>query len=169
MRRYKDTNKAELVFLDHGLYEDLSEDTRLNFALLWRSIMLQEQENVKKYSNALGADFYELFVCILTLTLAMLLNRKWTDLMDPRHKYNFKTRLGAPSTSPHKLIETEEGKNEVRDLSVHFMRDITVVLGSVKREVILLLKIFEVLKSIEMRFHEPVNSYQYFVPRLIIT
>lgn len=64
VRRHEGTNKAELVFLDHGLYEDLSEETRLNFALLWRSIMLQEEENVKKYSKALGADIYQLFACI---------------------------------------------------------------------------------------------------------
>jgi len=53
------------VFLDHGLYEDLSEDIRLNFALLWRSIMLQEEKNIEKYCKLLGAEIYQLFVCMV--------------------------------------------------------------------------------------------------------
>jgi predicted unusual protein kinase regulating ubiquinone biosynthesis (AarF/ABC1/UbiB family) len=54
---------VEIVFLDHGLYERLSEDTQFNFASLWRAIILQDKVNVKKYSQALGTDLYKLFSC----------------------------------------------------------------------------------------------------------
>jgi len=57
-------NEAEIVFLDHGLYENLSNDTRINFAYFWRSIILQEKDEVRKYSKFLGTDLYKLFACI---------------------------------------------------------------------------------------------------------
>jgi len=43
------------------------------------------------------------------------------------------------------------------------MKEITITLGSVKREMILLLKTMEFLKTIERRFDDPINSYQYIV------
>jgi hypothetical protein len=49
------------------------------------------------------------------------------------------------------------------------MKEITITLGSVKREIILLLKTIEFLKTIEKRFDDPINSYQYIVYNTIIS
>jgi hypothetical protein len=46
---------------------------------------------------------------------------------------------------------------------MQYIQEITVVLGCVKREVVLLFKTIEFLKSIEQKFSEPLNTYQYFV------
>jgi predicted unusual protein kinase regulating ubiquinone biosynthesis (AarF/ABC1/UbiB family) len=51
------------VLLDHGLYETLSEETRINFASFWRAIFLQEEKNLEKFSLALGTSMYKLFTC----------------------------------------------------------------------------------------------------------
>uniref|UniRef100_A0A3B3UZE3 AarF domain containing kinase 5 n=1 Tax=Poecilia latipinna TaxID=48699 RepID=A0A3B3UZE3_9TELE len=46
--------KAELVLLDHGLYEFLSETDREALCKLWRAIVLRDEEGMKMYSDALG-------------------------------------------------------------------------------------------------------------------
>uniref|UniRef100_A0A8C8CI63 ABC1 atypical kinase-like domain-containing protein n=1 Tax=Oncorhynchus tshawytscha TaxID=74940 RepID=A0A8C8CI63_ONCTS len=46
--------KAELVLLDHGLYEYLSEIDRVALCKLWRSIVLRDDAAMKRYSNSLG-------------------------------------------------------------------------------------------------------------------
>lgn len=62
-----------------------------------------------------------------------------------------------------KIIESIEKRIEVRNLSMQYIEEITLVLGSIKREIILLFKTFEFLKSIEQKCGETVNSYQYIV------
>uniref|UniRef100_A0A672GWX9 ABC1 atypical kinase-like domain-containing protein n=1 Tax=Salarias fasciatus TaxID=181472 RepID=A0A672GWX9_SALFA len=47
-------NKAELVLLDHGLYEYLSQHDREALCKLWRSIVLRDDAGMKKHSRSLG-------------------------------------------------------------------------------------------------------------------
>uniref|UniRef100_H3A3D7 AarF domain containing kinase 5 n=1 Tax=Latimeria chalumnae TaxID=7897 RepID=H3A3D7_LATCH len=50
--------KAELVLLDHGLYEYLSEKDRTALCKLWRSIVLRNEAAMKKHSEQLGVKGY---------------------------------------------------------------------------------------------------------------
>lgn len=50
--------KLELVLLDHGIYVELSEVTRLAYTKLWRGILAQDEDVIKKASKEMGADFY---------------------------------------------------------------------------------------------------------------
>ncbi|KAJ8950623.1 hypothetical protein NQ318_010822 [Aromia moschata] len=58
--------KTELVILDHGLYQYVSDKDRIALSYLWKAIVLNDHVNMKKYSNALGVEDYELFAEILT-------------------------------------------------------------------------------------------------------
>ncbi|XP_035230873.1 uncharacterized aarF domain-containing protein kinase 5-like isoform X2 [Stegodyphus dumicola] len=58
-------NEAEIVLLDHGLYEYLPESNRLSLCKLWKSIILNDQKNMKKYCSQLGVKDYYLFCEIL--------------------------------------------------------------------------------------------------------
>lgn len=53
MRKGKD-NQAEIVLLDHGLYEYLPEINRVSLSKLWKSIILNDKEKMKKYCTELG-------------------------------------------------------------------------------------------------------------------
>ena len=59
-------NEVQLVLLDHGIYTTLSEHTRLNYTELWRSILTQNDDQMKKASIELGVKLYELFVSMVT-------------------------------------------------------------------------------------------------------
>ena len=48
-------------------------------------------------------------------------------------------------------------------MGVKNVRQITHLFGGLKREMILLIKTFEFLKTIEKKFGEPLNTYQYIV------
>lgn len=48
----------QLVILDHGIYTELSHETRLSYTKLWRGILSQDEMAIKEASHELGADFY---------------------------------------------------------------------------------------------------------------
>ena len=53
MRKAKDKS-AEIVLLDHGLYEYVPEDVRINLAKLWKSIVLGDRKTMDIYCEKLG-------------------------------------------------------------------------------------------------------------------
>ncbi|XP_046391459.1 uncharacterized aarF domain-containing protein kinase 5 isoform X3 [Ischnura elegans] len=62
VRQGKKRGDAELVLLDHGLYEVLPEGVRRSLCNLWKSIVLQNYGGMKKYSFELGVeDDFHLF------------------------------------------------------------------------------------------------------------
>jgi aarF domain-containing kinase len=64
----KKLKKPQLVYLDHGCYEELEEKTRLDYANLWKSIVFRDHEDMKFYTAQLGIDseFYILFAMFLS-------------------------------------------------------------------------------------------------------
>lgn len=67
--------QLELVLLDHGIYVELSETTRLAYTKLWRGILSQDEHAIKAASKEMGADFYQLFT-------TMIVNRRYEEVMD---------------------------------------------------------------------------------------
>ncbi|XP_048771947.2 uncharacterized aarF domain-containing protein kinase 5-like isoform X2 [Ostrea edulis] len=62
----KDTaGKAQLVLLDHGLYDKLTPENRQSLCNLYRAIVLNNEDNMQKFSKALGVDDNEIFCEIL--------------------------------------------------------------------------------------------------------
>lgn len=61
----KDSNdKAQLVLLDHGLYEEVPAKVRQSLCFLWKSIILNDHPSMKKYSIELGVDGNYFFIII---------------------------------------------------------------------------------------------------------
>jgi aarF domain-containing kinase len=54
----QENGQMELVILDHGIYTDLTEETRLSYNKLWRGILAQDENQIKEASNEMGADFH---------------------------------------------------------------------------------------------------------------
>jgi aarF domain-containing kinase len=55
IRKGKD-KKAELVLLDHGLYDTLTPQNRQSLSLLYKAIVLRDEDSMEKYSKELGVD-----------------------------------------------------------------------------------------------------------------
>ncbi|XP_068855415.1 uncharacterized protein [Aphelocoma coerulescens] len=53
--------RAQLVLLDHGLYETLSERDRVSLCGLWRAIVLRDHEGMRERAAELGVQDYFLF------------------------------------------------------------------------------------------------------------
>ena len=54
--RKDSSGKAQLVLLDHGLYDHLKPDDRQALCLLFKSIVMQNEDDMKRYSKQLGVD-----------------------------------------------------------------------------------------------------------------
>lgn len=50
----KRNNKTELVLLDHGLYQKLTEKDRVCLSYFWKCIVLNDHSEMKKYATQLG-------------------------------------------------------------------------------------------------------------------
>ncbi|XP_040598613.1 aarF domain-containing protein kinase 1 isoform X3 [Mesocricetus auratus] len=127
VRKHPDTGKAEIVLLDHGLYQVLTEEFRLDYCRLWQSLIWTDMERVKKYSQRLGAaELYPLFACMLTA-------RSWDSV---------KRGIGqAPVTATEDL--------EIRSNAANYLPEISQLLNHVPRQMLLILKTNELLRSIE--------------------
>nr|XP_054748584.1 uncharacterized aarF domain-containing protein kinase 5-like [Lytechinus pictus] len=57
--------KAELVVLDHGLYEEVTPKIRIAFGQYWRAIILKNEQAMIQHANELGIEEYLLFAMML--------------------------------------------------------------------------------------------------------
>uniref|UniRef100_A0A673AKJ2 ABC1 atypical kinase-like domain-containing protein n=1 Tax=Sphaeramia orbicularis TaxID=375764 RepID=A0A673AKJ2_9TELE len=127
--------KAELVLLDHGLYEYLSQGDRVALCKLWRSIVLRDEAAMEKYSNALGVKQYFLFC-------EMLLQRP----------INMQ-QLGLSN------ILSREETAYMREMAIHRFESIMQVLKSMPRPMLLVFRNINTVRSINITLGAPVDRY----------
>ncbi|XP_008061517.1 uncharacterized aarF domain-containing protein kinase 1 isoform X1 [Carlito syrichta] len=121
------TGKAEVILLDHGLYQVLTEEFRLNYCHLWQSLIWTDMKQVKEYSQRLGAgDLYPLFACMLTA-------RSWDSVNRGISQ--------APVTA------TED--SEIRNNAANYLPEISQLLNHVPRQMLLIFKTNDLLRGIE--------------------
>ena len=63
--RKDERGKVQLVLLDHGLYETVTEDIRYNLSRFWEAIVLRDYKAMKKFSDRLHVTDYKRFAEIL--------------------------------------------------------------------------------------------------------
>uniref|UniRef100_A0A3Q4M2G9 AarF domain containing kinase 5 n=1 Tax=Neolamprologus brichardi TaxID=32507 RepID=A0A3Q4M2G9_NEOBR len=128
-------NKAELVLLDHGLYEYLSQQDREALCKLWRSIVLRDEAEMKQQSSALGVKEYFLFC-------EMLLQRPIN-----MHKLGLSNILSREETA------------YMREMAVHRFESIMQVLKSMPRPMLLVFRNINTVRSINIKLGAPVDRY----------
>lgn len=67
------------MLLDHGIYADISKETRLSYNKLWRGVLSQDEEMIKTASVELDVKNPELFAC-------MIVNKRYDEIMDKEKK-----------------------------------------------------------------------------------
>ncbi|XP_053190349.1 uncharacterized aarF domain-containing protein kinase 5 isoform X1 [Scomber japonicus] len=125
VRRGPDS-KVELVLLDHGLYEYLSQRNRVALCKLWRSIVLRDKAAMEKYANALGVKEYFLFCEMLLqrpinmqeLGLSNILSREETTYMRQMAVHRFDSVMQVLKSMPRPMLLVFRNINTVRSINI---------------------------------------------------
>ncbi|EHB16888.1 hypothetical protein GW7_19235 [Heterocephalus glaber] len=127
--------KAELVLLDHGLYQFLHQKDRESLCQLWRAIILRDDAAMKAHSAALGVQDYMLFSEVL-MQRPVHLQRLWRS---------------------HLLSHEEAAymQNMARD---HF-ESVMQVLKAMPRPMLLVLRNINTVRAINVALGTPVDRY----------
>ncbi|KAJ8403063.1 hypothetical protein AAFF_G00359790 [Aldrovandia affinis] len=118
--------KAELVLLDHGLYEHLSKSDRVALCKLWRAIVLRDEAAMKMYSNDLGVKDYFLFCEMLLqrpinmreLGLSNILSGEETSYMREMAMHHFDTVMQVLKSLPRPMLLVFRNLNTVRSINI---------------------------------------------------
>ncbi|XP_077421357.1 aarF domain-containing protein kinase 1 isoform X2 [Vanacampus margaritifer] len=136
VRKCQKSKKAEIILLDHGLYQVLQPDFRINYCQLWQALINQDMSGVERYSRKLGAgDLYPLFACVLTA-------RSWT----------------AVNSGISYVPVTRSEDVEIQTNAALYLPQINDLLNRVPRQMLLLLKTNDLLRGIETTLQTRASS-----------
>ncbi|KAL2080283.1 hypothetical protein ACEWY4_024076 [Coilia grayii] len=118
--------KAELVLLDHGLYEYLSKSDRIALCKLWRAIILRDDAGMESYSRDLGVKDYFLFCEMLLqrpinmreLGLGNILSREETAYMRDMATNHFDNIMRVLKALPRPMLLVFRNINTVRSINI---------------------------------------------------
>ncbi|XP_048658306.1 uncharacterized aarF domain-containing protein kinase 5 isoform X4 [Marmota marmota marmota] len=127
--------KAELVLLDHGLYQFLDEKDRSALCQLWRTIILRDKAAMKEHAAALGVKDYLLFS-------EMLMQRP--------------VRLGQLW---HSHLPSHEELAYMQDMARSHFEAIMQVLRALPRSMLLVLRNINTVRAINVALGTPVDRY----------
>ncbi|KAJ3206987.1 hypothetical protein HDU67_007819 [Dinochytrium kinnereticum] len=143
---FRRDHNFEIVLLDHGLYRQLTDSLRLDYAHLWDSLIRGDEDGILKYSHRIftrptssvpkdGIDHHRLFASMLT-------GRSWA-LISSSKGLGGASALATARTSK----EMEEVHEKAR--TGNFFMAISEVLAKLPREVLLLLKTNDLLRAVD--------------------
>jgi len=133
--------KPQLILLDHGIYQELSEDTRYNWARLWKGLILQRRELIFDAAEKLGAPHPEVFVGMVT-------SRPYEEVLE---KSTFdKSRF--QGSGDH------DDQEKIRAHIVKYHKEITTCLEQADRQLILLFKTQDFIRALDRRLGSPANN-----------
>ncbi|KAL3048737.1 aarF domain-containing protein kinase 1 [Trematomus bernacchii] len=136
VRKCPESKKTEITLLDHGLYQVLEPDFRLDYCRLWQALIRGDMSGVELYSRRLGAgDLFALFACVLTA-------RSWT----------------AVNAGISSVPVTHSEDVEIQTNAAQYLPQISELLNRVPRQMLLLLKTNDLLRGIETTLQTRASS-----------
>ncbi|XP_046497873.1 uncharacterized aarF domain-containing protein kinase 5 isoform X1 [Equus quagga] len=117
--------KAQLVLLDHGLYQFLDEKDRSALCQLWRAIILRDDAAMKAHAATLGVQDYFLFSEVLMqrpvrlgqLWRSHLLSREEAAYMQDMAREHFEDIMGVLKALPRPMLLVLRNINTVRAIN----------------------------------------------------
>nr|KAF6270632.1 aarF domain containing kinase 5 [Myotis myotis] len=117
--------KAELVLLDHGLYQFLDQKDRSALCQLWRAIILRDDSSMKTHAAALGVQDYFLFSEVLMqrpvrlgqLWRSHLLSREEAAYMQAMAREHFEGIMAVLKALPRPMLLVLRNINTVRAIN----------------------------------------------------
>ena len=111
--------KPIITLLDHGLYQDLTDDVKLQYSYLWKGILMRDEAMIKKAATDLGVgDWYPLLA-------AMITRKRFDDVMDSSKKGGYDERLAFRNTA--------EEKDRMQVYAKKWAKEITTVLHDINK------------------------------------
>ncbi|XP_077022615.1 putative aarF domain-containing protein kinase 5 isoform X2 [Tamandua tetradactyla] len=127
--------KAELVLLDHGLYQSLEEKDRAALCQLWRAVILRDDTAMKVHAAALGVQDYLLF-CEVLMQRPVRLRQLW-----------------------HSNLLSREETAYMQDMARAHFDGIMAVLKALPRPMLLVLRNLNTVRAINAALGAPVDRY----------
>ncbi|XP_047410364.1 uncharacterized aarF domain-containing protein kinase 5 isoform X4 [Sciurus carolinensis] len=127
--------KAELVLLDHGLYQFLDEKDRSALCQLWRTIILRDEAAMKEHAAALGVQDYLLFSEML-MQRPVRLGQLWRSHLPSREEVAY-----------------------MQDMARDHFEGIMQVLRALPRSMLLVLRNINTVRAINVALGTPVDRY----------
>ncbi|XP_044260030.1 aarF domain-containing kinase 1 [Tribolium madens] len=126
--RKSERGDCDIILLDHGLYANLSDEFRVEYANLWLSILNRDRKAMRLHSGNLGikGDLYGLFACMVT-------GRTWDTILKGIDQQK-------PSKSEKDLLKRE---------FPNVLPLISGVLDKVNRQMLLIFKTNDLMRGIE--------------------
>merc|ERR1719167_1819882 len=121
------SGRTQIVLLDHGLYTQLSNQFRYDYADFWNAIIHRDISAIKISADKLGVGMlYGLFACLVT-------GRSWSSI-----------QKGVD------VAERTAGESaEIKANAAKYLKEITDVLAFVNRQMIHIFKTNDLLRGIE--------------------
>lgn len=193
-RRKKRRLRASVVLLDHGLYRDLSDAFRVEYAALWAAILAGDEASILRHARAMRAgEAGPLFASMLTMKPWRAISgndnvflgdggavRKEEKRENEKERPPTTTEALETSTSPStssapssnlsptsasssfadRLAATDADAAEARAYASEHAGDINALLARLPRELLLLLKTNDCLRSLDRSLGvSPANSF----------
>lgn len=139
----KRDGKIQVVLLDHGLYKQLSDDFRLEYANLWKSLMVADVKGIEMSCAALGVhDMYPLLA-------AMLTSKPFDEIQKRSKSGKFASRSE---------LDANAEKVMIRGYAQQYLNDIILMLDKVPRQMLLLFKMNDCLRHIDIALGSKANT-----------
>ena len=137
--------RPRLILLDHGLYREIDDAFRLEYAALWRSLIFGDAPGIKRHSESMNAgDLYPLFAAMLTM-------RPWDSIV--------KSQEGAGGIDRLRLEGSAREKQNLQVYAMEYFQGISTLLGRIPSEMLLLLKTNDCLRAVDSALGAPVNTF----------
>ncbi|WIA33107.1 hypothetical protein OEZ86_006260 [Tetradesmus obliquus] len=134
--------QPQLVLLDHGLYRQIDDGFRREYAALWRALIFSDKAGIKQHAESMNAgDAYPLFAAMLTM-------RPWDQIVD------FDPQLEHLS-----LTSNKQEKDMLRGYAAIYAKQIGDLLLRMPRPLLLLLKTNDCLRSVDLSLGAPINTF----------
>lgn len=129
----KNSDKGvQIILLDHGLYTNLTESFRSKYSSLWLALIQANVNSIQKYATDLGVgELYGVLACVVS-------GRPWSAI-----------KRGITEHIDKKALKSEE--SEIKSYASRYMYEINTLLSNVPRELLLILKTNDLLRSIETK------------------
>jgi aarF domain-containing kinase len=146
LRKDETTGQPVIVLVDHGLYKSLDTPFRLQYATLWKSLMLADVEGIMTSCHNLGITDNEacrLFAGIITA-------RPFDEIIErSKEKTTLFSFLTGPRQRTKKSLDTKADQAIIRGYAQRFLPNIIALLDVIPRPVLMLLKMNDCLRHID--------------------
>jgi len=134
----------KLIFLDNTVYRSLDRNFRYNYLNLWRGIILKDSEVVETSCNNLGIQKVDKFMPILT-------SFTYYDLMKKSKKYSKYPQISNLIIEFLIRLVGQKEKGVIEKFLNIYHKDISEALSCVSIEMLLLLRINQIMREINQK------------------